>query len=55
MATEYTLPLDGDQASSLSAIAQVLRANAGLFKSLVICYCGADVQFQHPDPAQELL
>ena len=47
MTTEYTLPLDDAQASSLPAIAQVLRANAELFKHLVMSEHPDDIRYAY--------
>ncbi|ELY6244505.1 hypothetical protein SNQ22_000842 [Cronobacter universalis] len=54
MATEYTMPLDGEQASSLPAIAQVLRANAGLFKHLVMSEHPDDIRYAYQPESFEV-
>ncbi|EGT4510858.1 hypothetical protein SM080_001714 [Cronobacter sakazakii] len=54
MTTEYTLPLDDAQASSLPAIAEILRANAGLFKHLVMSEHPDDIRYAYQPESFEI-
>lgn len=52
MSTDYTLPLDG--APSLSAIADTLRANDGLFKTLVMSEHPDDIRYAYQPESFEI-